>query len=924
MASSGPHEASSHGENSPNLSTVREEQRLPQCGLKGAAPNMGGHTRGASKRCLGAAIRRLSQEGLYGIPLEIQLEGGKKKTIFQQSYEHIKSVDIWKECIDDMLKNAADSVNSIAVLTGISDVFALDIDKEGKASTGVQSGSELWKDLIVQHGEPRTLKANTARGGIHYLFRSSLSTRFEYRNSNFATLQYNGKTWAIDGRGGMGLIFVDPSTFRDEQGTIYKYTWDRSHCTVPQAMPEWVIDLLNDANKATSTSDPVAAGSQCSKPKLQVVGGTIPNGRGSFPGLQAAVEKIAKCLQDKLPGDKSRFRRMNKKTPNGWHILKYKTVGTRICLNGERHDSNNFSILSNGALLLYRCLSPKCIQKLKCLLGVHFWPECLPERLGNGEVLHACEKYICGQMDSGSKEDQKAKTKTLAEITMAVLNTYCGVVVGVSKPIYIETVFQRSIDGSLKPNGTILRTGADFALRCETLHLQHLPAATAGQFWRQSPDRKIFDSIVFDPNLHGSPTRDYNLYNGLCFDLNEVAVLDADGLRDCEARLPRLFWHIRHILGNGDDACFQYILNWLAHQVQRPGKKIGVALVFKSKQGAGKGLIWDFVGFKIIGKDLYLYCNDLDKVISKFNSISANKLLTIFDEVSSWGGAYKSNNRLKSHITQECNMLEKKGIDPIQVKDFCNSVFTTNEEWPIKREVDDRRYAAIEASNEMLGNTGYFNRLSEELEKVETAKSFFQYLRSLDISCWNAKMVPHTSWGESLRAHSIPAYAAMVQALLENGCFHPWRETWAASEDISATYETFLRDNHIQAVEAKLTRTALCGALHKTFKLRSGTRNLKRPDNGPFDQGAKTIRGWWFMPEGDICKLLRSERMFQEGNVHFWKETRWERPLGHANDDEYPWMTSSDPSVEKAKQIEEHRTCPGCKVLHIGTMVEAS
>ncbi|GAQ92246.1 hypothetical protein KFL_009560020 [Klebsormidium nitens] len=632
-------------------------------------------------------------------------------------------------------------------------------------------------------------------------------------------------------------------------------------------MPGWLIELLTGNEKELFGALDGAAPS-CSQDSGSLTPITAicnaPRALGSFPSLQAAKEKIAKFLKEKLPNDESCFCGMDRKTPNDWHILKYKTNGIRTCLNVYLHDA----------------------------------------------------------MDSKSKEEQKARVKILADITVAVLNTYCGVVVGVSKPIYIETLFRRSIDGGLKPKSTILRTGADFALRCECLSLQHLPAKTAGQFWRQSPHRKIYDSIVFDPNLHGRETKDYNLYHGLCFDPSEVALLDADGMRDCEARLPRLFWHIRHILANGDSACSDYVLSWLAHQVQRPGKKIGVALVFKSKQGAGKGMIWDFVGFKLLGEALYLYCNDLDKVIGKFNSISANKLLTVFDEVSSWGGAYKSNNRLKSHITQENNMLEKKGIDPIQVKDFCNSVFTTNEEWPIKREVDDRRYAAIEASNQMLGNTEYFTRLSEELEKPEMAKLFFQYLLSLDISKWNAKLVPQTAWGEALRAHSIPAYAAMVQALLENGCFHPTKETWAASEDISATYETFLYDNNIQSPEAKLSRTALCGALHKIFKLRSGTRNLSRPNNDAFNQDAKTIRGWWFMPEGEMCNLLRSEKVFQEGTAHLWKEIKWERPLGHANDKDRPWMTSPDSSLKPEGEIKEHRKCLGCGFEHIGVKVE--
>jgi hypothetical protein len=110
-----------------------------------------------------------------------------------------------------------------------------------------------------------------------------------------------------------------------------------------------------------------------------------------------------------------------------------------------------------------------------------------------------------------------------------------------------------------------------------------------------------------------------------------------------------------------------YILNWLAHIIQKPEKKIGTALVFRSSQGAGKSLVTDFVGKQVIGALHYLYCNDMDKVIGKFNGLSANLLLVCSDEVSSWGGAYKSNNRLKSLITQDTSIIEMKGLDPIQV-----------------------------------------------------------------------------------------------------------------------------------------------------------------------------------------------------------------------------------------------------------------
>ena len=51
---------------------------------------------------------------------------------------------------------------------------------------------------------------------------------------------------------------------------------------------------------------------------------------------------------------------------------------------------------------------------------------------------------------------------------------------------------------------------------------------------------------------------------------------------------------------------------------------------------------------------------DIDRLLGRFNSIIQNKLLTICDEISNYGGAYKSNDKLKNLITQSEQLIEKK------------------------------------------------------------------------------------------------------------------------------------------------------------------------------------------------------------------------------------------------------------------------
>ncbi|GAQ93374.1 hypothetical protein KFL_014790010, partial [Klebsormidium nitens] len=465
-------------------------------------------------------------------------------------------------------------------------------------------------------------------------------------------------------------------------------------------------------------------------------------------GVPEAVQVVLGLLQKKLPGDRSRFNGMRPMTKTGWHVMKFRTVGVRTCINGCNHKSNNFSVLSNGAILLYRCLGSECIKKAKRMLGVYFWPECLPLQIDadNSRVLQDCQKYICTSNEKDSEAAAKQEVATLLDIVVKVMNHYFGVVTGSSRITYTETLFKRDLDNSLKPFKKILRSGHEFTERCETLGLSKVPGKVknAGAYWRSSSARRQYDTVVFYPSLNEGNPKHFNLFNGLIFEPLK-SKLTEEGMRECEAKIPKLLWHIRYILANGCELAYKYMICWLAHVIQKPHKKTGVALVMRSKQGSGKSALFDFFGIMIVGVELYLYCQDLENVIGSFNAVAANKLLTVFDEVNSWGGAYKLNNRLKSMITQSQGVLNRKGVDAIQVDDFQNIVFTTNEYWPIKKETDDRRYFAMESSDKMIRNKAYFAALFKELNDVaETPYVFHRYLSSIDISEWNPQDIPQT------------------------------------------------------------------------------------------------------------------------------------------------------------------------------------
>jgi hypothetical protein len=184
---------------------------------------------------------------------------GKKKTQFSTRYEHLMgSVEAWTEHIDEIIASASMHVNAIALLCGFSDLFVLDIDaktvqtSEDNPKAGKQDGTELWTALTAEHGDINTMKASTGFGsGLHLYFNNSKTLGLQHRK-NFTSLKHLDLTWAIDGRGADGVVFVSPTTYHDKDGATYGYSWLNGDASSPRnAMPEWLTKILNAALEPT-------------------------------------------------------------------------------------------------------------------------------------------------------------------------------------------------------------------------------------------------------------------------------------------------------------------------------------------------------------------------------------------------------------------------------------------------------------------------------------------------------------------------------------------------------------------------------------------------------------------------------------------------------------------------------------------------
>lgn len=253
-----------------------------------------------------------------------------------------------------------------------------------------------------------------------------------------------------------------------------------------------------------------------------------------------------------------------------------------------------------------------------------------------------------------------------------------------------------------------------------------------------------------------------------------------------ETDLKDILYHMREVLCAGDEPSYQYLLHWLAHIVQRPDQKIGVCCLVRSQEGAGKTSFWEWFGKHVLGRKYYLPAR-MDRVVKKFNSITANNLFTVFEETKN-GEGMKNHEELKQMITDEWQVIEPKGIDSYKTRSYTNYVILTNEHYPVKLTANDRRFFCLEADNKHKSDRAYWLKLLAQFKEGGAAMGalLFEYLHTFDLSSWNSRPV-ETTLRRDLKMNSLPF---SIQFLIDVVRGNVREITWG-KEPIRIHTETF-------------------------------------------------------------------------------------------------------------------------------------
>ena len=253
---------------------------------------------------------------------------------------------------------------------------------------------------------------------------------------------------------------------------------------------------------------------------------------------------------------------------------------------------------------------------------------------------------------------------------------------------------------------------------------------------------------------------------------------------------------VRDYICVGNQSHFNYLMNWMAHMVQKPEEKPGVAVVLQGGQGTGKGSMVRPLG-EMIGHH-YFYAGNPEAVAGKFNSHMENTVLAFADEA--FFADKKAANALKSMITEPVQSIERKNVDLFMTASYSRIIMATNHENAIRVETDDRRYFILQVSEDKKGNHEYWDQYNDWSENIPLAGMLLYYLQSRDINKYNPRIAPCTEALVEQKIHGLEPPMQFLFNALNNGCFvrnAPWPARLLSSE-IRDYFKEFLEKEQIK------------------------------------------------------------------------------------------------------------------------------
>ena len=255
-----------------------------------------------------------------------------------------------------------------------------------------------------------------------------------------------------------------------------------------------------------------------------------------------------------------------------------------------------------------------------------------------------------------------------------------------------------------------------------------------GTWWISHPQRRQYDGVIFDPTPGVNHSNWYNLWRGW----------SVEAVKGDWSPMQQL---IRDVLCAGDPDSYDYVVKWMAHMIQHPGRPAEVALVFKGHKGSGKGTLCRAL-VDLAGKHGRHVSNG-GQFTGRFNEHLADTILLFVDE-GFWAGDKSAESTLKALITEKTLTFEGKGKPIVQGPNQLHVVMASNEDWVVPATADERRFAVFQADEQAARNFPHFAALIEEdgefgVGRRQILSAMLYDLQTMELGDWHPRNdIPQT------------------------------------------------------------------------------------------------------------------------------------------------------------------------------------
>ncbi|CAD5374839.1 hypothetical protein RA210_U70155 [Rubrivivax sp. A210] len=267
--------------------------------------------------------------------------------------------------------------------------------------------------------------------------------------------------------------------------------------------------------------------------------------------------------------------------------------------------------------------------------------------------------------------------------------------------------------------------------------------------WTRSARRREYPGgVIFDPE---TPTRSgcYNTWRGFSI---EPKAGDAGPMIE----------HI-YMLCHGAAEHAEWLLNWLAFTVQRPGTRPEVAVVLRGNRGTGKGSLCNLI-LTLWGPH-GLHITQTKHLTGNFNAhLRATRFL--FVDEGYWAGDKAGEGVLKGLVTEPTIAIERKGVDVTTAINRLAIVIAANGEWVVPAGADERRFFVVDVSAARAQDHAYFGALKAWIDG-NGAAIFLHHLLQRDLTGFNVRSAPKTAALDRQKIEAMPALDRWILELLD-------------------------------------------------------------------------------------------------------------------------------------------------------------